>query len=196
MTSTAIVAYLALFTTIGFLFVLASLLLGKVVRAQVPTAEKLETYECGEPAVGPASVQFDLRFYVVALLFLIFEVEVAFFFPPATVFGRATHLLAGKSERVILSEAKNLGSGPRQHEILRSAQDNGRAQDDILTTSSASKLALGSMLDLGVFFAVLLVGFAYLWRCGDLEWVRAVGHPRTAAEDAAMAIKLRSEDQS
>ena len=88
MTSTAIVAYLALFATIGFLFVLASLLLGKVLRAHVPTAEKVKTYECGEPAVGPASVQFDLRFYVVALLFLIFEVEVAFFFPPPRCLGR------------------------------------------------------------------------------------------------------------
>ena len=52
------------------------------------------------------------------------------------------------------------------------------------------------MFDLGVFFAVLLVGFAYLWRCGDLEWVRAVGHPRTEAENAAMVMKLRSDDQS
>ena len=55
MTPTAIVAYLALFATVGFLFVLASLLVGEVVCAPTsPTAQKLETYECGEPAVGRA----------------------------------------------------------------------------------------------------------------------------------------------
>ena len=83
MLPTALVAYLALFATVGFLFVFASLLLGRFLRAHSPTTQKVATYECGEPAVGPGSVQFDLRFYVVALLFLIFEVEVAFFFPPA-----------------------------------------------------------------------------------------------------------------
>ena len=96
MIPTAIVAYLALFATVGFLFVLACLWLGKVLRANAPTPQKLEAYECGEPAIGPGSVQFDLRFYVVALVFLIFEVEMAFFFPPATVFGQATRLLAAE----------------------------------------------------------------------------------------------------
>ena len=88
-TPTEIVAYLVLFATVGFVFVLASLILGWFSCAATPPQQKLETYECGEPAVGPGTVQFDLRFYVVALLFLIFEVEVAFFFPPATVFGTA-----------------------------------------------------------------------------------------------------------
>ena len=105
MTPISIVAYLVLFATVAFLFVLVSLLLGRLVRPSAPTPQKLETYECGEPAVGPGTVQFDLRFYVVALLFLIFEVEVAFFFPPATVFGKATHLLAGRSGSVIRSDA-------------------------------------------------------------------------------------------
>ena len=59
----------------------------------LPNAEKLEVYECGEPTIGSSFVQFDLRFYVVALLFIIFDVEVAFFFPWATVFGKATHLI-------------------------------------------------------------------------------------------------------
>ena len=62
------------------------------MRPQNPHPEKLELYECGEPAVGTGFVQFDLRFYVVALLFIIFDVEVAFFFPWATVFGKATQL--------------------------------------------------------------------------------------------------------
>ena len=70
----------------------SNLLVGRFVRPQNPHAEKLEIYECGEPAVGTSFVQFDLRFYVVALLFIVFDVEVAFFFPWATVFGKATHL--------------------------------------------------------------------------------------------------------
>ena len=73
-----------------FLFV--NLLVGRLVRPRLPNAEKLEVYECGEPTIGSSFVQFDLRFYVVALLFIIFDVEVAFFFPWATVFGKATQL--------------------------------------------------------------------------------------------------------
>jgi NADH-quinone oxidoreductase subunit A len=165
MPSTAIVAYLTLFAVVGFLFVLACLLLGKFVRSSNPTPQKIETYECGEPAIGPGSVQFDLRFYVVALVFLIFEVEVALFFPPATVFGRSVQLRAAGNNPVILSEANNLSE----------------RQDDLLTASSAKALGLAAMLDLGVFFAVLLVGFAYVWRQGDLDWVRAVRHPALAS---------------
>src|SRR6266478_4446346 len=88
-----IVAYLALFTGAGILFLFANLLVGKFLRPKAPNAEKLEIYECGEPTIGSSFVQFDLRFYVVALLFIIFDVEVAFFFPWATVFGKATHLM-------------------------------------------------------------------------------------------------------
>ena len=66
---------------------------GRFLRPQDPNVEKLEVYECGEPTIGSSFVQFDLRFYVVALLFIIFDVEVAFFFPWATVFGKATHLM-------------------------------------------------------------------------------------------------------
>src|ERR1700730_5645625 len=50
--------------------------------------------------MGSSFVQFDLRFYVVALLFIIFDVEVAFFFPWATVFGKATHLMDPNLARV------------------------------------------------------------------------------------------------
>ena len=92
-TPTAIVAYLALFVAVGFLFLFATLLVGRFLRPRDPNQEKLEIYECGEPTIGSSFVQFDLRFYVVALLFIIFDVEVAFFFPWATVFGKATHLM-------------------------------------------------------------------------------------------------------
>ena len=98
-TPTSIVAYLALFAAVGFLFLLVSLLLGRLLRAAAPSAEKLEPYECGEPSIGSSFVQFDLRFYVVALVFIIFEVEVALFFPPATVFGKATQLMDRHGQR-------------------------------------------------------------------------------------------------
>src|SRR5450755_1194329 len=93
-TPLAIVAYLALFAVVGFAFLFANLLVGWLVRPHAPNEEKLEVYECGEPTIGSSFVQFDLRFYVVALLFIIFDVEVAFFFPWATVFGKATQLSA------------------------------------------------------------------------------------------------------
>src|SRR5438093_7413157 len=67
---------------------------GKLIRPDKPGAEKKTIYECGEPTIGSAWIQFDLRFYVVALLFVIFDVEVAFFFPWAEVFGRANAVAA------------------------------------------------------------------------------------------------------
>src|SRR5437773_9288290 len=91
--SLGIVAYMALFALAGASFLFVNLLVGKLLRPKSPNVEKLEIYECGEPTIGSSFVQFDLRFYVVALLFIIFDVEIAFFFPWATVFGKATHLM-------------------------------------------------------------------------------------------------------
>jgi NADH-quinone oxidoreductase subunit A len=189
MTPTAIVAYLAIFAAVGFSFVLVSLCLGWLVRAKEPNPRKLEIYECGEPSIGPGTIQFDLRFYVVALLFLIFEVEVAFFFPPATIFGEANRLRAAQQQVVNNKEkpAENAvsdGTSPN-------AGENG--VKCYLTLASARTLALTAMVDLGVFFAVLLVGFAYIWRRGDLEWVRATRHPRAAFENAT-PMRLRRSD--
>jgi NADH-quinone oxidoreductase subunit A len=82
-------AYVLIFLAVGAAFILVNLLVGKLIRPARPQSEKLTIYECGEPTIGSAWVQFDLRFYVVALLFVIFDVEVAFFFPWAVVFGRA-----------------------------------------------------------------------------------------------------------
>src|SRR5215813_6352786 len=92
-TPTMIAGYLALFIAFGFAFLFVNLLVGKFLRPKAPNPEKLEIYECGEPTIGSSFVQFDIRFYVVALLFIIFDVEVAFFFPWANVFGKATHLM-------------------------------------------------------------------------------------------------------
>jgi len=90
---TMIVGYLALFFGAGIAFLFVNLLVGHFLRPSAPNREKLEVYECGEPTIGSSFVQFDLRFYVVALLFIIFDVEVALFFPWAVVFGKATHLM-------------------------------------------------------------------------------------------------------
>src|SRR3954452_20889272 len=90
--SLGIVIYMALFAATGIAFLFVDLLVGMLLRPHDPHPEKLEIYECGEPTIGSSFVQFDLRFYVVALLFIIFDVEVAFFFPWAAVFGKVTHL--------------------------------------------------------------------------------------------------------
>src|SRR5262249_55094749 len=86
---TPLAAYLLLFLAVGVGFIFVHLVAGKFIRPARPNSEKETIYECGEPTIGSAWVQFDLRFYVVALLFVIFDVEVAFFFPWAVVFGKA-----------------------------------------------------------------------------------------------------------
>src|SRR5947209_15848959 len=89
---TPLVAYLLLFVAVGVGFIFVHLMAGKMIRPYRPDAEKQTIYECGEPTVGSAWIQFDLRFYVVALLFVIFDVEMAFFFPWAVVFGTANRV--------------------------------------------------------------------------------------------------------
>lgn len=70
----------------GFIF--GSMTLGRVLRPHRPTPEKLTTYECGEEAIGSAWIQFNVRFYIIALIFLIFDVEIAILFPWATIFKK------------------------------------------------------------------------------------------------------------
>jgi NADH-quinone oxidoreductase subunit A len=74
------------FLLVGIGFVFMSLLIGHLVRPKVPTQEKLATYECGELPTGGAWVNFNIRFYIIALLFIIFDVEIAFMFPVGVVF--------------------------------------------------------------------------------------------------------------
>jgi NADH-quinone oxidoreductase subunit A len=97
------------------------LVLWKVLRPERFSAEKLTTYECGEEPVGNAWIQFNIRFYVFALIFIVFDVEAVFLLPWATVF-------------------KQLGP-----------------------------LAYVEGL---VFIGILVVALAYVWRKGDLAWVR------------------------
>ena len=64
------------FMIVAILFVIVAILAAKLVRPARPSKEKLMTYECGEDAIGSPWVKFNLRFYVVALIFLIFDVEI------------------------------------------------------------------------------------------------------------------------
>jgi len=114
----AILAFLVV--AVGFLTV--NLLLWKVLRPSRFSEEKLTTYECGENPVGSAWIQFNIRFYVFALIFIIFDVEAVFLLPWAVVFR----------EMGMLAFVEGL-----------------------------------------VFIAILVVALAYVWRKGDLEWVRA-----------------------
>jgi NADH-quinone oxidoreductase subunit A len=109
-----------------------------LLRPRVPQAEKALIYECGEVPVEQAWFNFNPRFYIVALIFLIFDVEVAFTYPVAVVFKRFVAT----------------GQG-------------GLAFFELLT-----------------FLAILILGLAYVWRHGDLEWIR-----RARADVAA---KIRS----
>ncbi len=81
-------ANILIFLLVAFGFVFVSLLLGRMVRPQAPTPEKLATYECGELPTGPAWMNFNIRFYMLGLLFIIFDVEIAFMFPVGTVFKK------------------------------------------------------------------------------------------------------------
>jgi NADH:ubiquinone oxidoreductase subunit 3 (subunit A) len=105
---TPLAAYLLLFIAVGAGFIFVHLLAGKMIRPSKPHSEKATIYECGEPTIGSAWIQFDLRFYVVALLFVIFDVEVAFFFPWAEVFGKA-NAVANAPDPKTAAEYNDLG---------------------------------------------------------------------------------------
>ena len=75
-----------LFVAAGISMGLGTLLLGKLIRPKNPGGLKDEIYECGEPTIGPAWVQFDLRFYVVAIVFIVFDVEIAMLYPWAVAY--------------------------------------------------------------------------------------------------------------
>jgi len=76
-----------LFLIGALLFVIISLFVSSLLRPRRPNEEKLTTYESGEEPQGSAWMQFNLRFYIIAIVFILFEVEIIFLFPWATVFA-------------------------------------------------------------------------------------------------------------
>ena len=115
-------AAIGVFLAVAVGFLVVNLLVWKVIRPSRYSEEKLTTYECGENPTGSAWIQFNIRFYVFALIFIVFDVEAVFLLPWAVVFR---------------------------------------------------ELGLLAWLEGLVFIAILVVALAYVWRKGDLEWVRA-----------------------
>jgi NADH-quinone oxidoreductase subunit A len=132
-----------IFMLLGIVFLLVPIVVLAPLRPSKPSKLKGQTYECGEEAVGDSWGRFNPRFYVIALVFVLFDIEILFMYPWAVTFG-------------------SLGKGP-----ALGAATAVTAGGPELTL----KFAFGEMI---VFVAILLVGFAYLWRYGFLEWVRSV----------------------
>src|SRR5262245_59769226 len=154
---TELVILLLIFLVVGCGFLAVNLIVGRLVRPIRPSEEKGEIYECGEPTIGSSWIQFDLRFYVVALLFVIFDVEVAFFFPWATVFSNSNKL------------AEDIPAEQRmaaQNSVLPGQTASPNVQDQ---QAAAKQFAWIAFADILLFFGILLVGFAYLWKRGDLD---------------------------
>ena len=76
-----------LYIVAGIVFILVTFLVSRLVRPDRPNPEKLSTYESGEEPISAAWTQFNIRFYIVALIFLLFEVEIVFLFPWSTIFA-------------------------------------------------------------------------------------------------------------
>tara|TARA_E500000331_G_scaffold331956_1_gene354745 strand:- start:84 stop:443 length:360 start_codon:yes stop_codon:yes gene_type:complete len=74
-----------LFLIVGFLVGVVPMIIGRVVAPHLPNSEKLSTYECGFEPFEDSRMQFDIRYYLVTILFIIFDLEIAFLFPWAVV---------------------------------------------------------------------------------------------------------------
>lgn len=158
---TNLVGHLLLFGSSICVLLALPMFVGRFLRPKLPTPEKDAIYECGEPAIGSSYIQFDLRFYVVALLFIVFDVEIAFFFPWAAIYGSATQLADSR-----------LGDAARQ-ELSARLLNQPAETTEIVTPQLAQTVMVTGFVDLLIFFAVLMVGFAYVWKRGDLDWIRA-----------------------
>lgn len=175
---TDLVGHFLIFTAVAVGFLILPLILGRLVRPTgAPSLEKDAAYECGEPTIGSSYIQFDLRFYVVALLFIVFDVELVFFFPWTTIFGGTMQLADSRlepGERIQLTE--------RLLSVPQGSIDAASA----FPAEAALTLGWLALADVLFFFAILLLGFAYVWKRGDLDWVRAVtqqariARPRTS----------------
>ena len=121
-------ANVAIFTVVAAGFVVMNLALAWLLRPKSGTdPAKLAIYECGEPTVGQAWIRFDIRFYTVALMFVVFDIEVALLFPWGAIYRDLV--------------AQGLGG-----------------------------LAF---FEAAIFIVILMVGLAYVWARGDIEWTGA-----------------------
>ena len=111
-----------IFLLVGIFMVGIAIIASRLIHPRKSSDEKYLTYECGEDPVGHAWVRFNNRFYIIALIFIIFDVEVVFLFPWAIVY---------------------------------------------------KKLGMFAFVEMMVFLAILVIGFAYVWAKGDLEWVKS-----------------------
>jgi NADH-quinone oxidoreductase subunit A len=114
-------ANVLVFLSLGVVFLIITILMGKLLRPMKHSPEKYLTYECGEDPVGSSWIQFNIRFYIIALIFVIFDVEVVFLFPWAVIF-------------------KDIG--------------------------------LLGFVEMLIFVGILLIGLAYVWENGDLDWIK------------------------
>ncbi|GAA4516657.1 MULTISPECIES: NADH-quinone oxidoreductase subunit A [Sphingobacterium] len=114
----------------GILLVCVTMFLAKILSPNKPNPIKLSTYECGEEPTGTSWVQFNPRFYVIALIFLLFDVELIFVFPWATVYGQA--------------------------ELIQ----------------MDSRWGWFTLIEMAIFLGILILGLIYVWKRGDLRWVK------------------------
>lgn len=120
-----------IFLIIGLVFVFGALLAGSFIRPNPRRNYRLDVYECGELPVGKGWYNFNPRFYMVALIFLLFDVEVVVTYP------------------VIV--------------VLKSWAASGKGW-----------MALG---EIAIFLIILVCGLVFLWRRGDLEWIKTISQP-------------------
>ena len=97
----------AILTVIGVVFVAISLFMSRMVRPSKKTKEKLSTYECAEVPIGDARVHFNIQYYLIVIVFLIFDVEILFLYPWAVQFKHLGPM--GFFEMVIFIEVLVIG---------------------------------------------------------------------------------------
>jgi NADH-quinone oxidoreductase subunit A len=175
-----LVFFLLVFLVVSIVFLFIHLMMGKMIRPRNPELDKLTIYECGEPTIGSAWIQFDLRYYVIALLFVIFDVEVAFFFPWAIVFGKGNDLARDNLTQAQREQISQQLVPPTLPSVANPTRPEPPSVAPEIKAESAQSFVQIALLDIAVFFGVLLVGFAYLWKRGDIDWVRTVAAEQLA----------------
>jgi NADH-quinone oxidoreductase subunit A len=96
-----------IFTIIGVVFVAIALFMSRIVRPSNKTREKLSTYECAEKPIGDARIHFNIQYYLIVIVFLVFDVEVLFLYPWAVQFKNLGPL--GFFEMILFIEVLIIG---------------------------------------------------------------------------------------